>query len=130
MRGGRSQPKEVSKSTYHAHAPLRVASYDSFVSQQAHQPNNLGISNAQQGHNRVRLSESPEPSCGNKRRRPLQHIATGSGTGRLDEDIEVPVQGDKSRGTHEAGLGENFIGDTYPDRLVSTSNCQLRHIFF
>lgn len=130
MRGGRSQPKEVSRSTYHAHAHLRVASYDDFVSQQTHLqpnlPNHPEISNTQQGlgsghGNRTRsLSPTPTTSHANKRRR---HD--------LSEDNEgIEVQGDESTSNdaHEAGLGEN----THPDDThasVSILNQQLRHIF-
>jgi hypothetical protein len=126
MRGGRSQPKEVSRSTYHAHAHLRVASYDDFVSQQAHlQPNHPGISNMQQGlGNRAQsLSPAPTTSHANKRRRhdlsednerSLRHITTVTGMGQPGEGIEV--QGDESSEAREAG--EN----TYPDTHVSTLN--------
>ena len=132
MRGGRSQPKEVSRSTYHAHAHLRVASYDDFVSRQAHlQPNQPGISNMQQGLARS-LSPAPTISHANKRRRPdlskddersLQHFTTGSaasGTGQPGEGIDVQVGESGEARDSEAGENRYRHGDS--DALVSILN--------
>jgi hypothetical protein len=116
MRGGRSQPKEVSRSTYHAHAPLRVASYEDFVSQQAHlQPNNLNSGVSDMG-NRARSLSPASTSHANKRRR---HDL-------LSEDTGIMGQPGGPGEAEENVVGENI----YPDRPVSTSNYQFRHIFF
>ena len=136
MRGGRSQPKEVSKSTYHAHARLRVASYDDFVSQQTHLqpnvPNHPGISNhasdMQQGLGNSTQSplSVPTTSQATKRRRrdlsedtlnerPLRHTTTATGTGQPDEGPEA--HDDESNGAQlaaqEGGGNTCFARDTF-----------------
>ena len=125
MRGGRSQPKEVSRSTYHAHAHLRVASYDDFVSRQTHlQPSNplAGTSDMQQVLGNRARSPSPAPttSHANKRRRldlvsednrrPLQHT-TVTDMGQPGEEQEV--HGDEFNGAQGAGENTFPLNDTF-----------------
>ena len=130
MRGGRSQPKEVSRSTYHAHAHLRVASYDNFVSQQAHlQPNHPGISNIQQGLGTRARSPSPA-STANKRRwhdqsegngRSLQHITTATASGQLEPGEGIEVQGGESSEVCEVGETRNTCPDTHANVSILNS---------
>jgi hypothetical protein len=128
MRGGRSQPKEVSRSTYHAHAHLRVASYDDFISQQTHlQPNHPGMQQGL-GNGARNLSPAPTTSHTNKRRRndlseenerSLQHITTITGTamGQLEPGEGIEVQGGESVEADETG--ENTYRS--PDTLALVS---------
>ena len=131
MRGGRSQPKEVSKSTYHAHAHLRVASYDDFVSRQTHlqpnDPNQLepGIFNhdMQQGNRARSPLSAPTTSHANKRRRrdlsednerPLRHTAhttIATGTGQPGEGPETHE--DEFNGAGKGGENTRPASDTF-----------------
>jgi hypothetical protein len=73
MRGGRTEPREVSKTTYNAHAKERgerhqLSSYSAFIEQQEHlQPVNLRSPGAMSSGTRRRArSPSPTPPPVNK----------------------------------------------------------------